>query len=111
MFYTYLIFFFSSRRRHTRCSRDWSSDVCSSDLYMHDGAFPTLEAVLKHYNDVPRALREYDTQQLPPALQQMRSEEHTSELSHGYISYAVFCLKKKKKVKHTVTKQSKTLLH
>src|SRR3989442_5831622 len=26
---------FSSRRRHTRCGRDWSSDVCSSDL--HDG--------------------------------------------------------------------------
>src|SRR6266550_6925930 len=26
-----LSFFFSSRRRHTRCSRDWSSDVCSSD--------------------------------------------------------------------------------
>src|SRR2546422_11411478 len=28
----YFIFFFSSRRRHTRCSRDWSSDVCSSDI-------------------------------------------------------------------------------
>src|SRR2546429_9983293 len=27
-------FFFSSRRRHTRCSRDWSSDVCSSDLFV-----------------------------------------------------------------------------
>src|SRR6266436_1659263 len=27
-----LVCFFSSRRRHTRCSRDWSSDVCSSDL-------------------------------------------------------------------------------
>src|SRR2546429_3578300 len=27
-----MFFFFSSRRRHTRCSRDWSSDVCSSDL-------------------------------------------------------------------------------
>src|SRR5215813_4161125 len=26
------LFFFSSRRRHTRCGRDWSSDVCSSDL-------------------------------------------------------------------------------
>src|SRR3989449_3095660 len=26
------LFFFPSRRRHTRCSRDWSSDVCSSDL-------------------------------------------------------------------------------
>src|SRR5690625_7420499 len=33
-------FFFSSRRRHTRWPRDWSSDVCSSDLahlgYFHD---------------------------------------------------------------------------
>src|SRR5699024_939480 len=28
-----LVFFFSSRRRHTRSKRDWSSDVCSSDLY------------------------------------------------------------------------------
>src|SRR6266498_4727545 len=27
-----MLFFFSSRRRHTRCGRDWSSDVCSSDL-------------------------------------------------------------------------------
>src|SRR5699024_11446686 len=27
------LFFFSSRRRHTRSKRDWSSDVCSSDLY------------------------------------------------------------------------------
>src|SRR5690625_2605921 len=26
-------FFFASRRRHTRWPRDWSSDVCSSDLY------------------------------------------------------------------------------
>src|SRR5690606_7123851 len=29
---TFVFFFFSSRRRHTRFSRDWSSDVCSSDL-------------------------------------------------------------------------------
>src|SRR5690606_14683480 len=28
------LFFFSSRRRHTRFSRDWSSDVCSSDLLL-----------------------------------------------------------------------------
>src|SRR5690625_4451835 len=38
MYYTYIYiaslfcFFFSSRRRHTRWPRDWSSDVCSSDL-------------------------------------------------------------------------------
>src|SRR5207302_5821067 len=30
--YSFILFFFSSRRRHTRFSRDWSSDVCSSDL-------------------------------------------------------------------------------
>src|SRR5699024_11280437 len=33
--YTFIIFFFSSRRRHTRSKRDWSSDVCSSDLFSH----------------------------------------------------------------------------
>src|SRR5207247_4975148 len=32
-------FFFSSRRRHTRSTRDWSSDVCSSDLH-DDGWLP-----------------------------------------------------------------------
>src|SRR5207245_9699338 len=121
-----VLFFFSSRRRHTRCYRDWSSDVCSSDLngpflggqgfsnagvpqigpgtgaaapldlgrggikgndfykfafriaplrnveltapYMHDGAFATLEAVVRHYNDVPLALRTYDVSQLAPEL-------------------------------------------
>src|SRR5699024_12226101 len=32
-------FFLSSRRRHTRSKRDWSSDVCSSDLGAGDTAF------------------------------------------------------------------------
>src|SRR5690625_7607109 len=31
--FIYYCFFFSSRRRHTRWPRDWSSDVCSSDLF------------------------------------------------------------------------------
>src|SRR6266436_7147255 len=35
-------FFFSSRRRHTRCSRDWSSDVCSSDLLVQDDKFTSI---------------------------------------------------------------------
>src|SRR5699024_1992151 len=35
MFY----FFFSSRRRHTRSKRDWSSDVCSSDLFLNQLIF------------------------------------------------------------------------
>src|SRR5438128_844512 len=36
------LFFFSSRRRHTRCYRDWSSDVCSSDLGVSASATATL---------------------------------------------------------------------
>src|SRR5579864_9603785 len=34
-------FFFSSRRRHTRLTCDWSSDVCSSDLERMSGSQPT----------------------------------------------------------------------
>src|SRR5690606_41194789 len=35
-------FFFSSRRRHTRFSRDWSSDVCSSDLLLSQRVSPKV---------------------------------------------------------------------
>src|SRR5690606_40980015 len=40
-------FFFSSRRRHTRFSRDWSSDVCSSDLMYH--SLDAMQSVLVRY--------------------------------------------------------------
>src|SRR5207302_2096005 len=39
-----VFFFFSSRRRHTRFSRDWSSDVCSSDLEL-EARLVLLEAL------------------------------------------------------------------
>src|SRR5690606_36410220 len=47
-------FFFSSRRRHTRFSRDWSSDVCSSDLkdwtaHMPQHDFPYLQKMYGYY--------------------------------------------------------------
>ena len=38
VFFIFFYFFFSSRRRHTRLRRDWSSDVCSSDLGLVDGS-------------------------------------------------------------------------
>src|SRR5947209_9638224 len=38
LFFFFFFFFFSSRRRHTRYWRDWSSDVCSSDLARPRGA-------------------------------------------------------------------------
>src|SRR2546430_11649882 len=39
----FFFFFFSSRRRHTRFDCDWSSDVCSSDLYRREDESLWLE--------------------------------------------------------------------
>src|SRR3546814_7734718 len=74
---------------------DWSSDVCSSDLVAGDGARALASGEL--------AEDALDDQRLG-----RRSEEHTSELqSLMRISYAVFCLKKKK----TKTKTINTTEH
>src|SRR6266487_1283049 len=51
--YEVFVFFFSSRRRHTRWTGDWSSDVCSSDLGSAPGELRETESVL----DVPRFSR------------------------------------------------------
>src|SRR3982750_1406481 len=53
-------FFFSSRRRHTRSVRDWSSDVCSSDLYPVETLLEllssgmTIDEILADYQDLER---------------------------------------------------------
>src|SRR3546814_9655652 len=113
---------------------DWSSDVCSSDLKVHDvrnyikkgklwEAFESEQRVILLIDEIDKAdiefpndlLQEldkmefyiYETNETIKAKQRPiiiitsnneRSEEHTSELqSLMRISYAVFCLKKKKK--------------
>src|SRR3989449_7208553 len=56
-----IFFFFSSRRRHTRCSRDWSSDVCSSDL-RPGPLWPVTAAVWsEHWLDQDQRLRAMET--------------------------------------------------
>src|SRR3546814_9742003 len=83
---------------------DWSSDVCSSDLF--DGEFQVLSwrpvgtQHLKLELGLPgvrlQAIEFGGWTGTPPASRVRRSEEHTSELqSLMRISYAVFCLKKK----------------
>src|SRR2546422_8209064 len=103
VFIVIYFFFFSSRRRHTRCSRDWSSDVCSSDLSPRPD--PAHHWVGNRLGNLSRARRD------PPpggglsgpgaaGVVGWRSpvDRKSTRLnsSHGYISYAVFCLKKKK---------------
>src|SRR3546814_10187940 len=113
---------------------DWSSDVCSSDLWFEREAFdlfgivfqghPDLRRILTDYGFVGHPFRKdfplignvevrYDAEKkrvvyepvtsveprvlVPRVIRDDRSEEHTSELqSLMRISYAVFCLKKKK---------------
>src|SRR5207249_7969161 len=85
-------FFFSSRRRHTRSKRDWSSDVCSSDLHrvgerVHQHADGRRGAIVGRNPGPRRLARESHTDRKSTRLNS----------SHVSISYAVFCLKKKKK--------------
>src|SRR5687768_18188736 len=96
--YVLSVFFFSSRRRHTRCSRDWSSDVCSSDLpgtqltmrTFHIGGAAQVNET-SHLEAISDGIVQYRDM---PTITDRKSTRLNS--SHGYISYAVFCLKKKK---------------
>src|SRR2546430_12136632 len=56
------LFFFSSRRRHTRFDCDWSSDVCSSDLQLRGGAGLLLTSDGVHKSLTPTTMLEILTQ-------------------------------------------------
>src|SRR5439155_9291578 len=58
-------FFFSSRRRHTRWPRDWSSDVCSSDLLDRVALLDLAPAPLQHLRSQRDDLHESLLPQLP----------------------------------------------
>src|SRR5690348_18058403 len=90
----FFFFFFSSRRRHTRWTGDWSSDVCSSDLEAGHG--PARLGVADPEQEVGQDLRPpWGVDHLGVKLEDRKSTRLNS--SHPSISYAVFCLKKKKK--------------
>src|SRR2546430_4299314 len=79
-----LFFFFSSRRRHTRFDCDWSSDVCSSDLWQRRR----------------QSYRELCPQWCHGPTELDRKSTRLNS-SHSQISYAVFCLKKKNELYET----------
>src|SRR5699024_11614199 len=100
-------FFFSSRRRHTRSKRDWSSDVCSSDLAIL-GAL-ALGDIGKFFPDNDPKYKDMDSQLLlSEVVEKMfeknyevgnvdaRSEEHTSELQSRFDLVCRLLLEKKK---------------
>src|SRR5690606_40952745 len=67
--FSFTFFFFSSRRRHTRFSRDWSSDVCSSDLKRSGFLARLLDVLLPHregFRERPAAARRQDAERVIP---------------------------------------------
>src|SRR2546421_3258824 len=86
-------FFFSSRRRHTRSDRDWSSDVCSSDLQSQaeDGI---RDLIVTGDRKSTRLNSSHD--QISYAVFCLRSEEHTSELQSRSDLVCRLLLEKKK---------------
>src|SRR5690606_40070988 len=109
------LFFFSSRRRHTRFSRDWSSDVCSSDLIQAEPYIDVHFFESRRFSqggDVRRRRRapglgNTQCHDLARLYMRQAGRHHENAVidrkstrlnsSHVKISYAVFCLKKKKK--------------
>src|SRR5690625_7888419 len=56
---TIIFFFFSSRRRHTSWPRDWSSDVCSSDLTVRGLFGERVAAIPRSHKDAKTRLQEW----------------------------------------------------
>src|SRR2546430_5377088 len=97
-----LVFFFSSRRRHTRFDCDWSSDVCSSDLgqkLYNMLVAPAQKLIPKgsHIAVIPSgSLYELNFETL--LVPDPRSEEHTSELQSQSNLVCRLLLEKKKQI-------------
>src|SRR5947209_9645722 len=94
-------FFFSSRRRHTRYWRDWSSDVCSSDLPVVDpgpeepGHLGADELV----DEDPRGREPHGAQPAPGARDTAEPDRKSTRLNLQSRQYLVcrLLLEKKKK--------------
>src|SRR3712207_8384131 len=79
----WLIGFFSSRRRHTRYWRDWSSDVCSSDLKSGMHSHPAGVAITIAGARVRVTLRDGETTEVeftPNEVRYMQPVEHAGEI-------------------------------
>src|SRR3546814_10589747 len=93
LFVFFFFFFFKQKTAYEMRISDWSSDVCSSDLWLRSCApyarYRPGHRYCLRADDLPQLLI------LRHSSNDHRSEEHTSELqSLMRISYAVFCLKK-----------------
>src|SRR3546814_8394247 len=108
MFFVCFVFFFSSRRRHTRCALVTGVQTCALPILTLWNSTSALTESSRPTAASPRILicwrifitSTSERRSAASAAISVRSEEHTSELqSLMRVSYAVFCLKKKKQTK------------
>src|SRR5690348_17699145 len=104
------MFFFSSRRRHTRWTGDWSSDVCSSDLegrqsggqnresarHGHLAGPPAYFSIISCRNAASSSVWTPRVRAFSSLVPASRSEEHTSELQSPVHLVCRLLLEKKK---------------
>src|SRR5690348_10173854 len=84
---TLMFFFFSSRRRHTRWTGDWSSDVCYSDLSLVRVIRRAHDALLLHLLDEPRGAVVADAElALDPRDRRVARRRHDV---HGLVVHIV----------------------
>src|SRR5207249_5930441 len=108
------VFFVSSRRRHTSSKRDWSSDVCSSDLFHAPrqvlvspnnlaearNNYQPMETVLRNIRDLLDKDSHVESETARArfiSIGSVRSEEHTSELQSRFDLVCRLLLEKKNK--------------
>src|SRR5699024_11305887 len=89
------VFFFSSRRRHTRSKRDWSSDVCSSDLDQkgildafrrgYQGCALPFATVAEQFHliDSPTVTLYLSTEESQPLIAQLQAGQRSEERRVG----------------------------
>src|SRR5690349_8425121 len=85
-----LYFFFSSRRRHTRSLRDWSSDVCSSDLGDFDAAVAFFTTAVQENPDRPEykiALERAQQAASRAHFDKAREYEDKGDLDNAILEY------------------------
>src|SRR4051812_50186103 len=85
------VFFFSSRRRHTRLTCDWSSDVCSSDLTLEFAKERTafgrpigrFQAIRHKFADMATKIEAGGAPRRPPAPRRPRRQEPPRRAARG----------------------------
>src|SRR5699024_11801659 len=95
----YIALFFSSRRRHTRSKRDWSSDVCSSDLHspyqvqyvlyvpLHNSKIPT-DHIFGQHHQTSDHLMEYHVQ----IMMQIELLQLVSQVAFAFLNpFLAYC--------------------